>query len=424
MVKVILQLYPMLPTKSEEERAALRPIGRNSEVYHQAIKDWTEIIRAADEMDVWAVSTIEHHFHSEGYEVGPNPGILDAYWAAMTKNVRVGALGYVMSAQNPIRVAEEAAILDHLTEGRYFFGVARGYQSRWTNILGQHLGTRATLSPSGYTDAVKAQLSEAEQKKHIEDDRINREIFEKQMDLVLAAWTNDSIETNIGPWQIPYPYEQGTEWAMSSTAKLGAPGEMVEEGTVRRISVVPAPYTKPHPPVFVNSNASLETVEYCGSRGFIPSYFSPVSRAGKFGQAYTERAREAGFNFAPGENQALVRWMQVGDTMEEARQAVVDYDLDIWRNFYSATTPLKLDPADEVGTIVNSGIYAVGTKDDIRQQFVETWQALPAEYVVLIYHFAQQPKESVLHNLEVFMSHVKPELDKLTQYSKEPAGVA
>ena len=36
--------------------------------------------------------------------------------------------------------------LDHITKGRCFVGFARGYQSRWTNVLGQKLGSVATLS--------------------------------------------------------------------------------------------------------------------------------------------------------------------------------------------------------------------------------------------------------------------------------------
>ena len=35
-------------------------------------------------MGLWGAATIEHHFWSEGYEVGPNPGVLNAYWAAIT----------------------------------------------------------------------------------------------------------------------------------------------------------------------------------------------------------------------------------------------------------------------------------------------------------------------------------------------------
>ena len=47
---------------------------------------------------------------------------------------------------------------------------------------------------------------------------------------------------------------------------------------------------------------------------------------------------------------------------------------------------------------------------------MELWRQLPAEYVVLIYHWAQQPAESVVRQLELFMEHVKPALDEMTPY--------
>ncbi|MGH7776768.1 MAG: LLM class flavin-dependent oxidoreductase [Candidatus Dormibacterales bacterium] len=423
MVKPILQIYPVIPAASEEERAALRPIGRNSERYQQVIEGATEVVRAADELGFWGVSTIEHHFHSEGYEVGPSPGLLDAYWAAVTKSIRVGQLGYTMGAQNPIRVAEETAILDHLTKGRCFVGFSRGYQARWTNILGQHLGSRATLSPAGRSEEQKAALGAEELAAQMQDDNINRQIFQEQIEMVLEAWTQDSVEHNTGRWQIPYPYETGIAWGMSdATRRLGAPGEVGPDGRLRRVSVVPAPYTKPYPKVFVASNASQETVEYCGGKGFVPTYFSGIGRAGKFGQAYVDRAGEAGLSFALGENQALVRWMQIGDTAEDARRAVAEYDSEIYVNLYKALTPMMpLDPADPVQSALDCGLWMAGTVDEVRSQFVEQWRELPAEYVVLIFHYAQQPAASVIQNLELFMRHVKPALDELTEYAK-PVG--
>ena len=107
--KVIVQLYPMIPAGGEEGRKAKRPVGADNEAYHRIIHEWTEIVQEADAMGVWGLSTIEHHLHSEGYEVGPNPGVLNAYWAAHVKNARVGALGYVAATQDPIRIAEGEA---------------------------------------------------------------------------------------------------------------------------------------------------------------------------------------------------------------------------------------------------------------------------------------------------------------------------
>ena len=129
-------------------------------MHQKTLKDWNELVLAMDEMGLWGVATIEHHFHSEGYETGPNPGVLNGYWAATTKNLHIGSLGYTMSTQNPIRVAEETAIIDHLTQGRCFVGFSRGYQSRWTNVLGQHLGAVATRSDGSAGDDKNRQVFE------------------------------------------------------------------------------------------------------------------------------------------------------------------------------------------------------------------------------------------------------------------------
>lgn len=421
MVKPILQLYPVIPAASEDERARLRPLGRNVERYNETVHGMTELVKVADALGFWGVSTIEHHFHSEGYEVGPSPGILDAYWTAFTKNVRIGQLGYTMSAQNPLRVAEDTAILDHLTRGRCFVGFSRGYQSRWTNVLGQHYGARATLSPLGKSAEQRAAMDEAALATELTDDQVNREIFEEHIDLVLKAWTEDSIEYRSGRWQIPFPHEGGIEWKMhEATARLGAPGEIGPDGNVHRISVVPAPYSKPHPPVFVASNASLETVEYTARRGFIPTYFSPAGRAGKFAQTYVDVASARGRQYALGENQALVRWMQIGETNEDARQAVLDYDVEMYRNLYKTLTPMiPLDEADPVQSVLDSGLWMGGSVEEVRDQFVQQWRELPAEYCVLIFHYAQQPLESVVRNLELFMEHIKPALDELTPYTDQ-----
>lgn len=428
MIKPILQLYPVIPAKDEQEREALRPLGRNVERYQETLAGMHEIVRAADELGFWGVSTIEHHFHSEGYEVGPSPALLNAHWAAITKRARIGQLGFTMSAQNPIRVAEDAAIIDHLTRGRCFVGFSRGYQSRWTNVLGQHLGTRATLSPTGASDEAKAALDPARLAELNSDDQINRRIFEEQVDLVISAWTQDSIEHNSDTWQFPYPYGEGVQWDMwETTARLGAPGEIGENHNVQRICVTPAPYTQPHPPIFVAANASQETVEYCGRRGFIPTYFAPTSRAAKFGQAYVDNAREAGHDYALGQNQALVRWMQIAETTEEARAAVRAYDAEIFKNLYLPLLPkgrISFDENDPAQSVMDSGLWTAGSIDEVRQQFVDQFELLPAEYMVLITHYAQEPKESVIRQMELFMEHVKPTLDEMTDYNAATAGHA
>ncbi len=429
MLKPLTILYPVMPAKDEAERIALRPIGRNRELYQQAIRGFSDIITAADAMGVWGAGTIEHHFWSEGYEVAPAPGAIQAYWAAITKRIHVGVLGYVMATHNPIRVAEETAVINHLAQGRSFVGLARGYQSRWTNVIGQHYGARATKSPqaaiynpatqgAGYSTATTVAQDLA-------DDAENRRIFEDHVEIMLKAWTQDSFDHHSKNWQIPYPYETGvTDWPLARagvTQRFGAPGEIDAEGHTRRVVVAPAPYTRPHPPVFVSGSGSPETIAFCGKHGFVPTYFTSIAAAGPLAEHYRTAAAQAGRSFAPGENQCLVRWIQFGRTKEEALERIKAYDLDIWKNFYSAMGRRKVENDDYLGSLVNSGLFLFGTPEEVRRELLAQWDVFPAEYITLINHYAQTPKEIVIETLDTFMRTIKPALDETIHRARRAA---
>ncbi len=421
MLKPMTILYPVMPAKDEAERAALRPIGRNRDLYQAAIRGFTDIVTAADDLGLWGIGTIEHHFWSEGYEVAPAPGAIQAYWAAITKRINVGVLGYVMATHNPIRVAEETAVINQLAQGRSFVGLARGYQSRWTNVIGQHYGARATKSPQAaiYNPATQgAGFSTATTvAQDLADDAQNRRIFEDHVEIMLKAWTQDSFDHRSPGWQIPYPYETGVEdWPLARagvTQKFGTPGEVDADGHTRRVAVCPAPYTRPHPPVFVSGSGSPETIAFCGKHGFVPTYFTSIGSAGPLAEHYRTAAASAGRSFAPGQNQCLVRWVQIGRSREDALDRIRKYDLDIWKNFYAAMGRRTVENDDYFGSLVNSGLFVFGTVDEVRRQLIEQWRVFPAEYITLINHYAQTPKEVVIETLDVFMRQVKPALDEV-----------
>jgi alkanesulfonate monooxygenase SsuD/methylene tetrahydromethanopterin reductase-like flavin-dependent oxidoreductase (luciferase family) len=73
----------------------------------------------------------------EGFEVSNNPVLLDLYIGMQTTRVHAGQLGEVLPANNPIRVAEDIAMLDQMTGGRANACFARRYQRRWVDILAQ-----------------------------------------------------------------------------------------------------------------------------------------------------------------------------------------------------------------------------------------------------------------------------------------------
>ena len=211
------------------------------------------------------------------------------------------------------------------------------------------------------------------------------------------------------------------------TRQLGAPGEMDDEGNLRKICVVPAPYTQPHPKVFIASNASLETVEYAGARGFIPTYFSSIGKCADFGPRYTEVANQNGHNFAPGQNQAIVRWPHIGETQAEGGQMAIDWSRDIFENFYGPLFPdwtaraQGADDAKMLDLMTETGLFQFGDVSSVRDTYVDQWKQLPAEYITLIYHYAQCPKDEMINQLKIFMEEVKPALDEIADFPEAEA---
>jgi alkanesulfonate monooxygenase SsuD/methylene tetrahydromethanopterin reductase-like flavin-dependent oxidoreductase (luciferase family) len=78
----------------------------------------------------------EHHFQPEGPEFSPNPLLVEAAVAAQTKRIRLGQHANITTWWEPVRLAEQAAMLDVLSGGRLEFGIGRGYQPREAEVFG------------------------------------------------------------------------------------------------------------------------------------------------------------------------------------------------------------------------------------------------------------------------------------------------
>lgn len=92
--------------------------GLRDDLYQRMLAEVLEQAQRADELEYDSISFTEHHFHIEGFEVSTNPVLLDRFVGMRTQRIRVGQLGIVLPAHNPIRVAEDIAMLDQMTGGR------------------------------------------------------------------------------------------------------------------------------------------------------------------------------------------------------------------------------------------------------------------------------------------------------------------
>src|SRR6478609_12122396 len=88
--------------------------------------DYIDYICEAEELGYHSVFLVEHHFTGFG-QVSATLNFL-TYLAAKTKTLRLGTAVLVVPWHNPALLAEQAATLDLLSNGRFDFGIGKGYR--------------------------------------------------------------------------------------------------------------------------------------------------------------------------------------------------------------------------------------------------------------------------------------------------------
>jgi len=150
---------------------------------------------------IWAP---EHHFTEYGFCASPMVTL--AAMAAVTKRIRLGSGVVVLPFNDPVRVAEEGAMIDLISDGRLELGVGRGFQP---------------VEYRGFT---------ADQAK-------SREIFDEALQIIVQAWSEGRVSFKGAHFDIP-------------------------EHSVR-----PQPAQKPHPPIWIAA-ISNDTFTLAGKLGF------------------------------------------------------------------------------------------------------------------------------------------------------------
>ena len=233
----------------------------------------------------------EHHFQPEGAEHNPNPLFSEMAIAMHTKRIRLGQMANIISWQHPLRIAEQAAMLDVLSGGRLEFGVGRGNQNRETEPLGGPLGTT------------------------VQDQERNRAYFNEAYEIIIKAWTQPSFSHQGEFFTLPPSY---TKWNHAQTIayfqrpeagydinralNLGPP-DMYSSGppvmasttTLRELQLFPRPLQKPIPQVW-QAVISPRSARWAAERGINAFGFADhPNRLRKAVQSYYETCEQHGW---------------------------------------------------------------------------------------------------------------------------------
>jgi alkanesulfonate monooxygenase SsuD/methylene tetrahydromethanopterin reductase-like flavin-dependent oxidoreductase (luciferase family) len=407
-MKFMCFFLPTVPG-TYEERVRLRPIAHHNDRIQRMIEEFTELSKMAEDLGFDMIGFPEHFLHTEGLEFGSVPAVY-AYIAAQTRHVKVGPIGYVLPGWNPLRLAVTIAWLDHLTKGRTFVGFARGYQSRWLNPMAQKLHVGATVSDQS------------------EIDKTNREAFEEVFEILKLAWKDEPFAYKGKFYEFPYPHDEGTPWAAAEwTAAAGAPGEVVD-GRVRKVSIVPKPYQKPHPLLFQAFSASDATILWAARNGVIPLTAIPkVPDIRRIAELYRNEAVSRGRKLAMGEGFGVMHSFYFGRNTEEALelawQGSAGNTLRLFHSHFgfaeSMRTPedaIKYPPGktflppSEITPerVRKSSMAFAGSVSDVLHGMDELAEQVNPEYLIYGPDQGLLPLDVVKHQLRMFGEHIIP----------------
>jgi alkanesulfonate monooxygenase SsuD/methylene tetrahydromethanopterin reductase-like flavin-dependent oxidoreductase (luciferase family) len=326
-----------------------------AEFYEQRL----QLIEAADKLGIDSYHLAEHHWNPVG--MAPLPGVFLGAAASRTKRIRLGPLAYVLSFHNPMILAEEIAMLDQLSGGRFELGVGRGI-SPWE------------LSMFGITPSQ------------------SRDIFREAMDVMLQYFTSDRVT------------HRGERWKF-----FDVPVEI-------------KPLQKPFPPIWYGSSTGA-TRDYIASLGAaMNAGWAPSARVRQAADAYRaawDRNKDAPFraNRPPEATVGSVRMLVIADSNAEA-EALAKPAYERW---YASLETLAHSfgfaaifvPPDYEVARRRIGSVIAGTPDTVRQELLRHVEEGGVNSPLLQLAFGNLAPAQEMRTLQLFASEVLPYLRKL-----------
>lgn len=111
-------------------------------------------VKLAEDIGFDSAWISEHHFLDDGY--CPSPAVMAGALAAVTNTIRIGSGGIILPLHNPVKVAEDASVVDNISNGRFDLGVVLGYRKEEYDGMGVHMKHRPSRMDEGLEVLEKA----------------------------------------------------------------------------------------------------------------------------------------------------------------------------------------------------------------------------------------------------------------------------
>ncbi len=337
-------------------------VGLDETTDQQAFQKGFAMVEEAERMGVDSVWLAEYHFIP--FSVLSAPITVATAVAARTKKMRIGFGVVLLPLGNPIRIAEEIATLDHISQGRIDFGIGRG-------TFPEH------------HDAFNSPYPES------------RGRFEEYLEIILKAWTSDQFSFEGEHYQC------------------------------HDLSVRPKPFQKPHPPIRVGIT-SAETFPIIGRMGY-PIFINPsrvfaLSELASSIQQYRDSWKDAGH---PGEGEVGLRVpIYLAETAEKAYTEPMESTVGSISNLgqrvaasasRTGTTGNWQAESDRIlGMTYDDWVrdkVLFGTPEAVVDRLLELREELHLNQVVFENNYGRRiPHELQMNSLRLMMERVVPKL--------------
>lgn len=325
----------------------------------QVFRETVEEVQYAESVGFHGAWLAEHHFSR--YGVGSSCLVFAGNLAAQTSKIRIGTAVLVPPLHNPIRLAEDTATVDVLSDGRLDVGFGRG--------------------TAGY-----------EYKGYNMDREESQERFQESIGVIKGLWTTRDYS------------HQGQHYQVNSA------------------NLTPPPVQKPHPPIYIASSRTEETLRFIAGSGhpLIVGVVLDDSDSIDLCRRYAELSRQAGHN-VPISEIPFFRYTYVGETEEAARkeaEAGINWTMDMiqWRRSIEQGSEVyqNMDEWRRSRTVFPTDydyIYENRSVIGSPEQCVAKIKALQkegVEYFVCNFSFGGISHEKLMRSMKLFAEEVMP----------------